>query len=324
MVPPAPPTTSRRLGPGAAGALAGISLLWGINVVMMKISTQGFPPALTAGLRNLVAAAVFVVVLTVMRQPVFHRDRRVLHGVVIGVLFGLDFFFMYTGLQYTNASRAIIFIYTHPLWVAVGAHFLFRYDHLTWGKAAGLLLALAGIISVFGTRTGDLPPNYWIGDLMQLACALFWGSTTLYIKWMSDRYQGPQQISAVHVLFYQLVFSVPLLLAAWALFERGFVIDITAAVAWSLIYQTFVIASASYVVWYWMIQRYHVTNLAVFSMLTPLFGVLAGALLGREELSSWLFVGLALVLAGIYLVTAGDRKSGAGRGAASRRDAAPQ
>jgi drug/metabolite transporter (DMT)-like permease len=296
-----------------------VCLLWGVNVVMMKVSTQGFPPALTAGLRNLVAAAVFVIVLLVMRQPVFHRDRRLLHGVVIGVLFGLDFFFMYTGLQYTNASRAIIFIYTHPIWVAVGAHLLFRYDRLTWGKVMGLLLALIGIISVFGTRTVDLPPNYWIGDLMQLASAFFWGATTLYIKWMSDRFQGSEQMSAVHVLFYQLVFSVPLLLAAWAVFERGFIINVTPAVAWSLVYQTFVIASASYLVWYWMIQRYHVTNLVVFSMLTPLFGVLAGALLGREELSAWLLIGLGLVLGGIYLVAAGDRK----QRAASLRDAAP-
>lgn len=295
---------SRHLSPGAAAALAGVCLLWGINVVMMKISTQGFPPALTAGLRNLVAAVIFAVVLVAMRQPVFHGDRRLRDGVVIGILFGLDFFFMYTGLRYTNASRAIIFTYTYPIWVAVGAHFLFAFDRLTWRRGLGLVVALAGIASVFGTRTADLPPGYWIGDLMQVGCALFWAATTVYIKRMSQDYT----ISAVHVLFYQLVFSIPLLLLASLLFERSFVINVTPAVAWSLAYQTFIIASASYLVWYWMITRYHVTNLVVFTMLTPLFGVASGALILGEELSGWLVVGLVLVLMGIYLV------AGPGRG----------
>ncbi|NLT35697.1 MAG: DMT family transporter [Gaiellales bacterium] len=300
-------TASRHLTPGAAAALAGICLLWGVNVVMMKISTEGFPPALTAGLRNLVAAVIFAVVLLAMRQPVFHRDRRLRDGIVIGVLFGLDFLFMYTGLPHTNASRAVIFMYTHPIWVALGAHFLFSYDRLTWRRVLGLALALGGIISVFGTRTGDLPAGYVLGDLMQLGCAVFWAATTLYIKRMSESYE----ISAVHVLFYQLVFSIPLLLLASLLFERGFAINITAAVGWSLAYQTFIIASASYLVWYWMVTHYHVTNLVVFSMLTPIFGVLAGAVVLGEHVSGWLLVGLGLVLGGIYLVAARSRKTGA-------------
>ncbi len=298
-----PAVSSRRLTPGAAAALTVVCVLWGINVVMMKISTEGFPPSLTAGLRNLVAGAVFAVVLLVMRQPVFHSDRRLLHGAVIGVLFAFDFFFMYTGMRYTNASRAVIFMYTHPIWVAIGAHFLFSYDRLTWRRVLGLVLALVGIASVFATRPDELPPNYWIGDLMMVLCALFWAATTIYIKIMSDGFQ----VGAVHILFYQLIFSVPLLLALAAIFERDFVINVTPVVAWSLAYQTFVVASASYLVWYWMITRYHVTNLVVFSMLTPLFGVLAGVVIRGETLTTWLLVGLALVLAGIYLVTARKR-----------------
>jgi len=297
------PASRRHLTPGAAAALTAVCLLWGINVVMMKISTEGFPPALTAGLRNLVAAGIFVVVLMAMKQPVFHRDRRLFHGVVIGVLFAFDFFFMYTGLQYTNASRSVIFVYTNPIWVAIGAHFLFSYDRLTWKRVVGLVVAMAGIASVFATRPEELPPNYWIGDVMMIACALFWAATTLYIKALSDRFE----VTAVHVLFYQLIFSVPLLLGLAAIFERGFFINVTPLVAWSLAYQTIVIASASYLVWYWMITRYHVTNLVVFSMLTPLFGVMAGVVIRGETLTAWLVVGLALVLAGVYLVAVGGR-----------------
>lgn len=292
-------TSSRPMTASAAAALTVVCLLWGINVVMMKVSTGGFPPALTAGLRNLVAALVYVPVLLRLGQPVFHRDSRVLHGAVIGLLFACDFFFMYTGLRYTNASRAVIFIYTHPVWVALGAHFLFRDDRLSWRKVFGLALALGGIATVFGTRAEELPQAYWLGDLMQVVSAMFWAATTLYIKKMSERVQ----MTAVHILFYQLLFSVPVLLVLSALLESGFPIKLTSAVVLALLYQTFIVAVASYLVWYWMITVYRVTNLVVFTMLTPLFGVLAGVLLRNEILTPWLVLGLILVLSGIYFVS---------------------
>jgi len=51
-----------------------------------------------------------------------------------------------------------------------------------------------------------------------------------------------------------------------------------------------------------MIHRFPVSRLAAFTFLAPLFGVVLSGLLLHEALPLLLWVGLALVASGIYLV----------------------
>ena len=60
----------------------------------------------------------------------------------------------------------------------------------------------------------------------------------------------------------------------------------------------------SYLVWFWMLKRYLASNLAVFSFMTPLFGVTFGVLVLDEPLSFNFVVGAILVLFGITFVSA--------------------
>ena len=59
-------------------------------------------------------------------------------GMAIGFLFGLDFLFLYWGIAFTTASRSTIFLYNHPFWVALGAHFVVQGDRLIPAKVLGL------------------------------------------------------------------------------------------------------------------------------------------------------------------------------------------
>src|SRR5690606_40676690 len=62
-------------------------------------------------------------------------------GLLVSVLFALEFALLYPGLQHTTAAHAVILLYTSPFVVALGAHFLIPGDRLTTAKVAGLLLA---------------------------------------------------------------------------------------------------------------------------------------------------------------------------------------
>jgi drug/metabolite transporter (DMT)-like permease len=86
-----------------------------------------------------------------------------------------------------------------------------------------------------------------------------------------------------------------------ALGEPG-IIALTPLVLASLAYQTVLVAFASYLAWFWLVASYPAGRLAAFSFLTPLFGVLAGALLLGERVSAALMIALLLVVLGIWLV----------------------
>lgn len=291
---------SEAINYSGAALLVMVCFLWGGNAVAIKFSNPGLAPLSAAALRSVVAAAaVWLYARGQGRVVALPRGQR-LHGVIIGILFGLDFLFLYWGLAFTNASRSVIFLYTHPFWVALGAHFFIRGDRLTLAKGAGLLLAFAGVVAVFSAGSAELPPGYWIGDLMELAAALFWAATTLYIKKNSQRPGGA--MSHYQMLFAQLLYSIPLLAVGATLFEWGRPVQLGPVVLASLFYQCLVVAFFSYLLWFWMINRFRVSGLTAFTFLTPLFGVILGATVLGEAVAPLVWLGIGLVGGGIYLV----------------------
>ena len=126
---------------------------------------------------------------------------------------------------------------------------------------------------------------------------MLWGATTLAI-----RGSALGQASAEKTLFYQLAISGALLLAAAAVGAAPLHFDVS-PLAWSSIaFQTVVVSFASYLVWFWLIRHYPATRLASFTMLTPVFGLVLGALLLGEPVTTRLLIALATVAAGILLV----------------------
>ena len=284
--------------PAGAALLVMVCLLWGGNMVSIKFSNQGIPPMMAATARSAAAAVLVWVFASARGRTIALRGKDLKHGIVIGILFGLDFLFLYWGTSFTVASRAIIFLYTHPFWVALGAHFVLRDDRMTPSKGAGLLLAFAGMLFVFRSGAGRLPEGFWIGDLMEVAAAVFWGATTLYIK----RVSSSRPIDHYQTLFSQLFYSIPVLALGWLLLDRAKPVALSFPVLAAVGYQTLIVAFFSYVLWFWMIHTYPVSRLAAFTFLAPISGVIFGGLLQGDPMTPALWAGLACVAGGIYLV----------------------
>ncbi len=259
---------------------------------------------MAAAARSAVAAACILIFSLVRGKSVILRGEDFKHGVVIGILFGLDFLFLYWGTSFTVASRAIVFLYTHPLWVALGAHFLLHDDRMSASKASGLLLAFTGMVFVFRSGAGQLPKGFWIGDMMEVAAALFWAATTLYIK----RVATSRRIDHYQTLFSQLLYSIPVLALGWLLFDTGKPLSLNLSVLVAVGYQTFIVAFFSYVLWFWMIHTYPVSRLTAFTFLAPIFGVVFGGLLQGDPMTPGLWTGLVGVAGGIYLVNRPEKE----------------
>jgi drug/metabolite transporter (DMT)-like permease len=75
-----------------------------------------------------------------------------------------------------------------------------------------------------------------------------------------------------------------------------------ALLVFSLAFQVVAITFASYLLWFWLMRHYPATRLASFTLLTPVFGLLPGALLLGEPITLRLQIALAAVALGIVLV----------------------
>lgn len=275
--------------------LVAATLLWGLNYPAIKISNVGFSPVFNSFLRSAIASACGVAYCIAIKQPLFHRDIRLFHGCIVGLLFGLEFVCLYLGLLYTDAARAVILVNLSPFVVAVGAH-LFLGERLGPTKIAGFVLAFAGAYLVFQGKPRAWNTSMLLGDVLEIGAAILWGATTLYIK----KYLAGK-VHPIHTFLYQLVFSVPVIFVCACFLEQKWILAVNWAAVGALLYSAVIVAFISYLAWFKLIHTYPVSELAVFTFLSPVFGVaLSGIILG-EQLTAGLLLGLAFVSAGIYV-----------------------
>jgi drug/metabolite transporter (DMT)-like permease len=271
-----------------------LTILWGANYFAIKVTNTGLSPVFTAFLRSAIASAFGIGYCLIARQPVFHRDIRLFHGLVVGLLFGVEFICLYLGMFYTNAARAAVLVYLAPFVVAIGAHFFLR-ERLNAVRMASLVLAFLGVCLVFTGKPLLHAKSMLVGDLLEVATAVLWGATTLYIK----KYLA-ETVHPINTFIYQLLFSVPIIAVAAYVIEPVWVTGAIGRGVWaSLIYQSVFIAFASYLIWFKLIHAYPVARLSVFTFLTPVFGVASGVIFLGEDLTKGLVIGLVCVCLGI-------------------------
>ena len=296
------PTPKRALDAHAIAAVIGLCLLWGLSQVSIKVANRGVSPIFQAAVRSLIAASLLALWARHRGIPLLHRDRTLLHGLAIGLFFGTEFVFVYLGLYYTTASHAVIFLYTAPFFVAVGAHWLLPAEPLTGRKCVGLILAFAGVLFTFWDSLHFPTRLQLLGDLLSLTAGFLWAATSLYLKRVVRTSMTPSQM-----LFYQLGFSAVQLSVMSLVFEPRQVTDLSGVVLASIAYQGIIVAFASYLVWFWLIQVYPVSNISGFTFFTPIFGILLGGLLLQEPLTVKLLIGGGLVTSGMVLVNWPER-----------------
>ncbi len=270
---------------------------WGLNQVAIKLGNGGISPIFHAGLRSLGSAALVWVWSAHRGVPLFSRDGSLRVGLLVGALFAGEFVFIYAGLLYTTASRAVLFIYTAPFVVAIGAHLWIPGERLRPLQVVGLVGAFCGLALAMGDALRLPSHRELLGDAMELIAAILWGATTVTIKASRLSAVPPQK-----TLFYQLAVSAIALPPIALLMGEPGVFAPTPLVLAMLGYQVIVVAFMSYLAWFWLVSRYPAGRLSAFSFLTPLFGLIAGAVLLGETVTWALIVALALVGAGIYLV----------------------
>ncbi len=296
-----PAAPKQRLDGLAVSVALLLCLVWGVQQVASKVAiTQGIPPFFQAVLRSAVAGSLLLGWVGARSgwrglAGLMARDGSWGAGMVTAGLFAVEFMLLFSGVQLTSASRAVVLLFTGPFFTAIGTHLFVPGERLRPVHLAGLVIAFAGVAVTLVDR---IEGGSLLGDAMVLGAAAMWGLTTVVVK----ASLALQAISPERVLAYQLWGSLPaLVLAAGIAGQLG--MPQATPLAWAgLGYQCVVVCFASYLTWFWLVSRYPAGRLAAFTFLTPLLGVVAAWLLLDEPVSFTLLLGLACVGVGLWLV----------------------
>src|ERR1700735_1808398 len=200
----------RPLSPGAIALMLMLCVSWGFNQIAIKLALADVPPMLQAMIRSAGALPVLLLIARLRGVKMFAADGTLGAGVFAGLLFGLEFVLIFRGLLLTSASRAVVFLYTAPFFVALGSY-QFLGERLRGSQWGGLALSFAGVALAIGVPQPNVDASVLLGDLLIVAGGALWAATTLIAKGTRLRNAAPEK-----ALGYQVALSVPILgLAAW-------------------------------------------------------------------------------------------------------------
>jgi drug/metabolite transporter (DMT)-like permease len=294
------PSAGRPLGPGAVAWMLMLCLSWGFNQIAVKLTLPDVPPMLQAMIRSAGALPVLLLIARLRGVRMFERDGTLGAGLFAGLLFGLEFVLLFHGLKLTSASRAVVFLYTAPFFVALGSY-QFLGERLRASQWGGLGLSFAGVALAIGVPQANVDAGVLLGDLLVVGAGALWAATTLVVKTTSLLRAPPEK-----ALGYQVAVSVPILgLAAWIWGET--LTRVPGPLALSLMaYQAIWVVGLTFLIWFALVKTYSASKLSAFSFITPLFGVVASYVIMDDTLTPIFGVAAVAVMAGLYLVNRPD------------------
>jgi drug/metabolite transporter (DMT)-like permease len=295
------PSAGRPLSPCAVALMLVLCLSWGFNQVAVKLALPDIPPLLQATIRSAGALPVLLLIARLRGVRLFSSDGTLGAGLLAGLLFALEFVLIYRGLLLTSASRAVVFLYSAPFFVALGSY-RFLGERLGASQWAGLACCFAGVVFAIGIPQADVDATVLLGDLMIVGGGALWAATTLLVKATSLLKAPPEK-----ALAYQVAVSIPILaLAAFLSGEKLTAVPGRLAL-FVMTYQAIWVVGLTFLLWFALVRVYSASKLSAFSFFTPLFGVLASYFILHEPLTLVFAVAALLVIFGLYLVNRPNR-----------------
>ncbi len=282
----------------AFACMFGFCLIMASQQVVLKAVAADIAPVFQIALRYGIAAMLLLLLIRTKRSQVKLAPENRIPAMCIGLLFSLEFLLLGEALRYTNASHATVFLYTSPIFAAIGLHIKIPNERMSRLQWCGIILAFTGMAVAFmGDGDNSLNASMLWGDFLALLAGIFWGTTTVVV-----RATGLAVLPAKQTLLYQLLVAF-VVLGLWSLWTGQTQINPIPEVWASLAFHGIVVAFLAFLLWFWLLTRYKAAQLGVLSFMTPLFGVLLGSWLLDEKIEASFMIGAGGIIVGILLVS---------------------
>lgn len=278
--------------------------LWGSATPAIKIGYEHILPVrdvpstiLFAGVRFFFAGVITVIIYSIAKRRVLYpKPANIGRIMVVGAFQTiLQYVFFYIGLANTTGVKGTIASGASAFFILLISAFIFRQERFTLKKLIAVLLGFSGI--VVANLAGLTLDMNLIGDGFVILSTIFYAFSTLFVKRFSQ-YEDTVVISG-----YQFIFGGAVMVIIGLVSGGRIVLGSVTAVA-ILVYLSFLSAIA-YALWGLLIKYNTVSKIAVFSFMTPVFGVVLSEIFmpgeGQVKPLNLVFA-LLLVSLGIFML----------------------
>ena len=279
-----------------------VATIFGGGNIASKFGLQGFSPLLFASITftlTSISLYTYSKIVGINLRPHSQKVWR-LH-LISGVLFTLLMVSALIGLKLTLASRAEIFIASHPFFVvlfnSIGLNKLgVTQEKLSKMKILGLSVCFAGLLAVFGDRLDSGITTTWIGDTLLIITSVLIALVILHIRKVTA------YVSPIQATFWQIVFSLPLFYLGTMIFENPITINLSLMPLIALFYNGLIVYGLAYVVRAKLFQLYSANTISSFLLLSPIIGIFLAHILLGDPLTLGIQLGCLMVTSGVLIV----------------------
>jgi drug/metabolite transporter (DMT)-like permease len=264
-----------------------VTIIWGLNWPAAKFVLRDLSPWTFRAVGLGCGTAVLMIVAKRCGYSLHvERGRPRLHVLIAGLLNIGGFCILSAFAQLgTTTSRAAICAYTMPIWATVLARLVLN-ERLDWWRRAALASGICGLLVLLWPLAGSGLP---IGILFALGSALSWAMGTVYLKWARiDAH--PVAITTWQLAAGALAVSVGLLVIG---VQPGTGLHLIPAIA--LAYNALAGTALAYFLWFQSVARLPASTAGLGTLLVPVVGVLASALLLGDRPSVADLTGFTLI-----------------------------
>ena len=266
-----------------------LAFAWGFNWIAAAVALREISPWSLRFAGSAIGAATLFAAAVLTNHNLKVPRGEYVHVMIAGFLNVTAFQILSGFAQLSGAtSRAIIITYSMPIWATVLGRFVLgdRLNKIGW---LAFTLCVAGLTTLVWPLFADgFPPFVFYS----LGCALCWAFATVYMKWVKAT------IEPLANAAWQLLFGFLFIAAGTFVFERDpHVWPLAGQTILAILFVGLFGVGLAHFLWWTIVNRLPTVTASLGSLLVPVIGVSASAVLLGERLTVPDIVGFVLIFA---------------------------
>jgi drug/metabolite transporter (DMT)-like permease len=273
-----------------------LSLIWGSSFALIKIAVGTIPPLTLAAARIALAAAVLMVLQSIMGRPFSADLRRWGQFLMVGMLGnGLPFVLINYGEITIDSGIAAILIGVMPVFTVIFATLSGVERGLTGRRALGLGFGFAGLVVLVGPASLMRLEGGGLAYLALIAAAASYAATGVYARHLFRTI--PMMSLATGSMIASAGVMAPL--AVW--FDRPWSLDPTMAAMAATLSLGVLSTGLAALIYFRLLIAAGPIFASTINYLIPAIGVVLGVVWLGERLALGELAAFAMIVAGIAL-----------------------
>ena len=267
-----------------------VPIFLGFGFVIAKPAFDSFPPILLMGIRFTFAASILIWWFPIPRGYL----KRILIASFIANT--LRCRITYTGLNYIDASAAVLLVQTEVPVGVIFAYFMLK-ENPTIRALIGITIAFIGVYILTGSPNLD---GKFFGIALTILGSAIWALGQVVVKPLS------KEINPITLVAWLALFSGPVLICLSVVIDGNTINYLTNASFdhWMIaIYIGFIMQPITYGCFYYVLKNNPLYKvLPIVTMGIPPTGLLAAIFLLGEKPTTELFIGGAIIIIGVIMI----------------------